>query len=365
MADDTRDEGETMFEIEDQVDTPREDDASSQRPPRKEVILGMKAKLLAMLPTLQDKSDKKKNGVIDPEKYFSEKYIASCFLNPRKPEFGEEPWLDDALYIFALSRGFDYESASRRFFKFNKGIYSCGLQSLDEIPEDVLRTNREASCFAMTEDLDALGRPVIYMTCTHWKWDNMSVLAAKRHQAWLFWQWSTMWGEASQTKGISFVMICKGFHMAQVKKEFEDWCQAIFMGCLPLKFAAMYLCYEPFVFRNIVWPLMSLGMKKKLKERVVWLGSNEEKVCPRYLEMAYRLPPAPLESAPGAEDSHGSAATTEPQNPLLLRVQAEVPVEMGGRYILDPDSTDAAFRARWKVSDEEVPEGCKPPPKKK
>ena len=327
---------EPVNDVEDQVDTPR---AGDKLPPREEVAAAMKEKLLTLLPKLQEKKNP-----IKPEEYFTEKWIAPCFWTARKEEFGGKPWLDDALFIFAHSRGFDYESGAKRFFKFNQVAFPTGVVSLDEMAEDIATTLGAMGTYVMPDQLDEKGRCVCCLTMSNVSWDNMTVKACQRAHIWLFWQWATMWGTVAQTKGISFVMCMKGMTMSQIKPEFENWCNKVFMECLPTKIAAMYMSYEPFWFGNIMWPMMKLGMKKKLKERVVWLGDKPEKVGPRYLESAYCVPK-------GQEDTKN--------------FRAVIPVEMGGTYNLTIENGDAYFRGKWKVSDETVPEGCAPPPKKK
>ena len=303
------------------------------------VVAQMRETLLRLVPTLGEKKNP-----IKPEEYFSGKWIAPCFWTPRKEEFGGKPWLDDALFIFAQNRKFDFTSGAKRFFKFNQAAFATGVVSLDEIPRDVMAILGPLAAYYMSPTLDGQGRPVVYLSCNYFGWDHMTTKGAQRAHIWLFWQWATMWGDLSNTRGISFIMCFKGMSMSQCKTDFETWMNKMFTECLPTKISAMYMCYEPFWFGNLMWPWVAMSLKKKVKDRVVWLGDKPEKVGARYLLSAFKL-------------TQGEA------DPKDLR--AEIPVELGGTYSINPETCDAYFRGKWKISEEAIPDGCFPPPKKK
>jgi len=295
----------------------------------------MRKELLELCPTF----DKKKP--IDSEEYFSENYIAPCFWVPRKAEYGGKPWLDDALFIFAHSRAFDYKSAAKRFFKFNAVAYSTGIVSLDEIPPDVLHTCITMAGYTMSPTLDAHGRPVVYMTCGYYDWNKMTILGAQRAHVWLFWQWCLLWGDAALTKGISFVMCFKGVNDSQRNLTFHRWCCEVFFDCLPTKIAAMYVSHQPFWFGNIVWPVLKMSLKAKMLARVHWLGTKDKHASAKYLTEAFKID----------DDSDES---------YITKVRLSIPVELGGSLQITPETTETYFRGNWQLSDEDVPEGTMP-----
>jgi hypothetical protein len=237
-----------------------------------------------------------------------ERFIPRCCLT------------DDVLYRFALSRAYDFESASKRYFNFCEALNSVGVTSLTEYTEDVAAGVREG--WALHAEPSLLGHPVQSFDCQQMKW-SCTVRQMCHASIFMFWRQATLHGYSAQIHGGDFVFYVKSMTSAKFKMEYETWCAKLMQGAMPMKFARMYLADEDWKFRNVFWPMAKLLIQKKLRERVVWLNTK-------------------------ASGVKGDGKTRRYEQLRAEQPPANVAASHGGEYVYDADEVDAELRKLYR-----------------
>ena len=210
--------------------------------------------------------------------------FAQCWMTS-SPADGE-PFLHDTLYNFALSRGFEYTSAAKRFHKFNTALRDIGVECLRTMSAEIADCLSQGVWY-IAPTPDSAGRPICYVTCRLVDWSRTSVQQMQWASLWVLWQLASIHYPVCQTKGVNLVLNMKGFSMSQFVTEFEKWIAYISWETLPIKFCAMFPAYQPFWLGSILYPLLKGNMQQKMQERVHWLGTSRSKVKAAFLETVF------------------------------------------------------------------------------
>jgi hypothetical protein len=210
---------------------------------------------------------------------------------------------DDVMYSFALSRAYDFESASKRYFNFCDALNSVGVTSLTEYTEDVAAGVREG--WALHAEPSLLGHPVQSFDCRDMRW-SCTVRQMCHATIFMFWRQATLHGYSAQIHGGDFVFYLKTYTTAMFKMEYETWCAKLMQGALPMKFARMYMVDEDWKFANVFWPMAKLLFQKKMRDRVVWLNTKASGVkgdgkTRRYEQLRATQPPGNVAASHGGE----------------------------------------------------------------
>lgn len=181
----------------------------------------------------------------------------------------------DVLFRFALSRSYDFPSASKRFYKFCALLNSMGMTDLISFHPDYQKM-LQTGIFHLPSAPDQHGRPVMNMICKTFSWDGITIKQMQFGCLWAMWRVLMAHGYAAQTIGISGCCYFDGMSMGMIKMEFETWISKVWQEMLPMKLGAFYFADDPWAFRNVMWPMMKSVFKKKIRERVYWLNDTEQ-----------------------------------------------------------------------------------------
>ena len=198
---------------------------------------------------------------------------------------------DEVLFRFALVRNFDYESASRRYLRFCSSVAEIGIESLTKVPPAALPVVSGGPWHVLTET-DAQGRPVMNVYARYIDWSKYDIPAMKAAMVYYSWKVCTTNGYAAQQQGTVFGMFMQGMSMSMIKPEFEHFAMSMMSQTLPMRVSVMFAVDSTFAVRNIIYPMLCLGLKAKMRKRIVWVTSSPDpkRGKPAYAELHEHLP---------------------------------------------------------------------------
>lgn len=80
----------------------------------------------------------------------------------------------------------------------------------------------------------------------------------------------------TQKKGLIFIAFPKHAKLNQMDSKLDQMLIASIQSCLPMRLSAMHITHPPSIFK-IIWPIVSLFMSKRTKQRVqIHMGSQEQ-----------------------------------------------------------------------------------------
>ena len=303
------------------------------QPTMVEVVQGMKTAIEKRCVESQKGKEKDR---IDPQTVLTEKYMPQCWLKPRADT--GNLWLEEAMFMFAHSRGFDYDSAAKRMLKFAKVAKEVDMSELDTMDADVADCLGQG-CWYISPHPDVKGRPCCYVMCKHVNWKHLTVKQMQRASLWILWRLAMTFAPVPQQLGVSFFFCMHDFSMFQCKMEFETWITKVMQDMMPMKFSILYSCYEPFWFANMMYPWVKSAIKPKMRDRIHWLGNKEANIRHKILELSF--------------DQKDMSAVDG-------SILASIPSELGGTMKFDPKLVDAEIRKRYGVTGVNLPAATTP-----
>jgi len=230
---------------------------------------------------------------------------------------------DLAMIRFVAARHGDVDSAALRFVRFCACVREVGATThpLSEPQPEALPVIK-SGCWRLLEDPDAQGRPVLCVVARHVDWKAFDVQAMKA--ACLFYLWRLCCREHAQGLGVVACLYLRDMALSQSNGDYNRFAQRLVQQSLPMRVSAVYVADPPFVVRRVLWPVASVLIGKKMRERIHWLSAKPGKV-----------------ESPVDGDEPNTDATQE----LVMRPYAElhevlpagsIGVECGGTLVLDP-----------------------------
>jgi hypothetical protein len=178
---------------------------------------------------------------------------------------------DQDLYRFAACRGFDIESATKRYLKFIKLFREFDL-SFEET-QDVTKGLNTGVIFC--GQFDNKGHPLIAALPRNLDWNKVS--AKEMQKTWFFCVWKALCSSPlAQSEGIVLVVVARGVGISLFNREFHGFVAKAVQECMPMKILNFFIVNQPWFFSGVIWPLISQLFSAKIRQRVVMVGRNFE-----------------------------------------------------------------------------------------
>jgi hypothetical protein len=181
---------------------------------------------------------------------------------------------EDVLFRFALSRKYDFETASRRFYDWCAVMHMAETTTMTEYNDAVAHGAGGAHVHDTPGHAGVSLRSIHVAISVASNANDKTMVDAHRRQSamWQVWRQATSHGYMAQTLGTDLL-----FYFKDAGGGKRDPFVGKMVAALPMKTHRVYMCDASWSIRNLLWPAMKFGFSKKIRERVVWLTDEPSK----------------------------------------------------------------------------------------